>query len=120
MGLIYAVLVAFMVVISWQSFDATRSNLEKEANSYADLFRDSKGLSKDAQTKIKATLSDYVKSTVNDEWPLLSKGRSSEKTHSLLLKVWDVYLNYSPETETEKVFFAESVKKINEANELRR
>ena len=120
MGVIYAVLVAFMVVISWQSFDATNSNLEKEANYYADLYRDSTGLSKDAHTKIRTALADYIRSTVNDEWPLLAKGQSSEKAHEQLWKVWDVYIHYSPKTETEKVFFAESVKKMNEANELRR
>jgi uncharacterized protein YacL len=45
-GVIYAVLVAFMVVISWQNFDGTMSRLEMEANIYADLYRDSTGVSK--------------------------------------------------------------------------
>ena len=120
MGVIYAVLVAFMVIVSWQNFDKTSVNLEKEANDYADLYRDSTGLSKDTQIKIKSALAAYVSSAVNDEWPLLAKGQSSKKTHALLLKVWDVYINFSPKTETQKVFFAESVRKLNDANELRR
>ena len=120
MGVMYAVLVAFMVIVSWQSFDKTSVNLEKEANYYADLYRDSAALSADAQTKIRAALTAYISSSVDDEWPLLAKGGSSEKTNKLFLKVWDVYTGYSPKTEMQKVFFSESVQKLNDASELRR
>ena len=120
MGVMYAVLVAFMVIISWQSFDKTSTNLEREADYYADLYRDSAALSPDARTKIKTALTAYISSSVDDEWPLLAKGRSSEKTNKLFLKVWDAYTDYTPRTEIQKVFFAESVQKLNDANELRR
>lgn len=120
LGVIYAVLVAFMVVVSWQNFDGTMVRLQTEANIYADLYRDSTGISKEFHAQIGRTLSDYVKSVVDDEWPLMAKGLESKRSHDLLHKVWDVYINFEPKGEREKIFFEESVRKLNEANELRR
>lgn len=120
LGVIYAVLVAFMVVISWQNFDATTTRLEREANIYADLYRDSTGISATFHDRAGKALGEYVKSVVKDEWPMMSKGLESQKTHDLLHKVWDVYISYTPKGEREKIFFEESVRKLNEANELRR
>lgn len=120
LGVIYAVLIAFMVVISWQKFDETTTRLEREANIYADLYRDSTGISKTFHAEVGRTLNDYVRSVVSDEWPLLAKGMESQKSHDLLHNVWDVYISYEPRGEREKIFFEESVRKLNEANELRR
>ncbi|MFA5104515.1 MAG: DUF4239 domain-containing protein [Candidatus Margulisiibacteriota bacterium] len=119
-GVIYAVLVAFMVVISWQNFDGTMTRLETEANIYADLYRDSTGISKEFHAQVGKTLGEYVKSVVRDEWPLMAKGMESKKSHDLIHNVWEVYINFEPKGEREKIFFAESVSKLNEANELRR
>jgi hypothetical protein len=61
-----------------------------------------------------------VKSVVDDEWPLMAKGMESQKSKDHMHKVWDVYIKFEPKSEREKIFFAESVRKLNEANELRR
>jgi hypothetical protein len=119
-GVIYAVMVAFLVVISWQNFDNTTNRLMREANIYADIYRDSTGISAGFSASVRKALGDYVKSVVNDEWPLMAKGRESEKSHALLHAVWDIYTKYEPRGEKEKIFFGESVRKLNEANELRR
>ena len=120
LGVIYAVMLAFMVIISWQNFDNTTNRLEQEANIYADLYRDSTGVSVEFSGRVRKALGEYVKSVVNDEWPLMAKGMESEHSHALLHAVWDVYIQYEPRGEREKIFFEESVRKLNEANELRR
>lgn len=120
LGVIYAVLVAFMVVVSWHSFDTTTKNLEKEANTYADIYRDSAGVGRAFHRQVAFTLNRDVKSVVNDEWPMMAKGVESRESHDLIHKVWNVFKNYEPKGEREKIFFAEAVRKMNEANELRR
>jgi hypothetical protein len=119
-GVIYAVMAAFLVVISWQNFDNTTNRLEHEANIYADIYRDSTGISAEFNERVRKALGDYVKSVVNDEWPLMAKGLESEKSHALLHAVWDIYAKYEPRGEKEKIFFEESVRKLNEGNEVRR
>ena len=109
-----------MVVISWQNFDNTTARLEREANIYADLYRDSTGISQSFHVEAGKRLREYTKSVVEDEWPLLAKGLESEKSHKLIHNIWELYIKYEPKGEREKIFFEESVKKLNEANELRR
>src|SRR6266542_2329802 len=43
-GLLYAVLVAFVVFATWGSYDAAKKNIEMEVNKVADLFFDAAAL----------------------------------------------------------------------------
>ena len=119
LGVIYAVVLAFMVIIAWENFDRTDSNVSKEANCYADLCRDANGLSEPFRSQAKAATGEYVKALVEEEWPMLAWGGRSTRVHDLFTEIWDLYLSYEPKTEKEKVFFTASIQKLNEAGELR-
>jgi hypothetical protein len=119
-GVIYAVLLAFIVIISWENFDKTHTNVIREANCLADVYRDSVGLSPDFRIKLNASLNAYVKGIIEDEWPLLATGERSPRVQKLSTNIYKLYADYTPKTETEKIFFTESLHKRNEAGELRR
>jgi hypothetical protein len=118
-AVIYAVLLAFVVIISWQDFDRANTDVMKEANCYASLYRDASGFSEPYKSQIQKSVATYTRVVVEEEWPLLAQGNRSSNAHELFTKIWDNYLSFQPQTETEKVFFTESVKKLNEAAELR-
>ena len=120
LGVIYAVLLAFMVIVTWQNFDQASRNVAKEANYIADLYRDSTPLSAGFRQQVKIDLKAYVEAIINDEWPVQPKGERSDKVQAAQEKIWDLYGSYSPRSETEKIFFEESVRKLNEACEMRR
>ena len=120
LGVIYAVLLAFMVIVTWQNFDAADKNVVKEANYLADLYRDSTPMPAPFRAAVKADIKEYVNDIINDEWPVQSQGIRSQKVQAAQEKIWSLYAGYQPKSETEKVFFAESVKKLNEACEMRR
>ncbi|MDD4179445.1 MAG: DUF4239 domain-containing protein [Candidatus Margulisbacteria bacterium] len=119
-GVIYAVLLAFMVVIAWENFHAASNDVAKEANYIADIYRDTAPLSPAFRDSVKTALKEYVSDIVHDEWPLLAKGKRSEKVQAVQGRLWNLFSGYQPRTETEKIFFTEAVKKFNEACELRR
>jgi hypothetical protein len=116
----YAVLLAFVVVIAWQSFDKSDSNVQKEANSIMDIYRDSTAFPKTFRDEIRPLIKEYTDAVINEEWQMLARGEQSQRAHELLKKIWVMYSSYEPNTENEKIFFAESVHKLNEAGELRR
>lgn len=118
-GVIYAVLLAFMVVIVWQSFDDAKKDVITEATHYTDLYRDASGFPEPQKSRIRASITEYVETVVEDEWPKLAWGESSERADALFADLWDCYLNYEPQTESQRIFFSESVRKLNEAGELR-
>ena len=69
---------------------------------------------------IHALIKEYTNAVVGEEWNMLARGEQSPRAHDLLKKIWITYTSYEPKTENEKIFFAESVRKLNELGELRR
>ena len=120
LGMAYTVLLAFVVVIAWQSFDKSALNVEKEANCLVDLYRDSVSFPETLKGQIHSLIKEYTDTVINEEWKALARGEQSERAHELLKNIWIVYGSYEPKTENEKIFLAESVRKLNETGELRR
>ncbi len=119
-GVIYAVLLAFMVVVSWQNFDRADRNVAKEAISIEDLYRDSTGFPPVFKEEVRIALRNYASAIVNDEWKTLASGNRSEKAQAASEKIWDLYTSFQPENDNQKIFFEKSVEKLNEAADLRR
>lgn len=119
-GVIYAVLLAFMVIVTWQSFDQANTDVTREANCLGALYRDSVAFSPAFQRELHSALDNYVHAIVKEEWPRMARGERSEHVQELSGRLWQLYASYQPKTETEKIFFAETLRKKNEASELRR
>ncbi|MDP2922238.1 MAG: DUF4239 domain-containing protein [Candidatus Omnitrophota bacterium] len=120
LGMAYTVLIAFVVVTVWQSFDKATFNTEREANCLVDLYRDSESFSEPSRKQIRNLLNEYAQVVTGDEWQLLSQGKPSPKVQEVINKLNTLYSNYLPKTITDQIFFEESVRKLNELCELRR
>jgi Protein of unknown function (DUF4239) len=121
LGTIYAVSLAFMVIVTWQSFDGSSKNAAREANYLADLYRDSAPLPSGFRRAVKAELKEYATAIIDDEWPAMARGEPrSQKAEAAQQKLWNLYAGFEPRSETQTIFFNESVRKLNEASELRR
>lgn len=120
LGVIYAVLLAFVVVVTWQNFDRANMNAENEAGFLNDLYTDSEAFSENKRNEIRALIDDYRLSVLKEEWEAVSRGEAGRQTEQKLKKIWRFYTGFSSQSETEKVFFKESVRKLNEMCELRR
>src|SRR5262245_12088715 len=59
-GSIYAVLLAFVVVVVWGQFNDARGFVHREANALVDLHRTASGLPDEARSVIQQGLRDYV------------------------------------------------------------
>ena len=120
LGVIYAVLLAFMVVVSWQNYDKSSVNVANEANCIESLYRDAAGLGPVYRDQIRSALNVYAIEIIEDEWPLLKKGGRSQKVQDASEKLWSLYTSYQPVNKNQDIFLAESVQKLNKAAELRR
>ena len=58
-GMAYTVMLAFMVVVSWQNFDRTSAHVASEANELVDLYRDSAAFPAEFGEKVRAALEEY-------------------------------------------------------------
>ncbi len=119
LGVVYAVLLAFVVIIVWESFDKTILNVEYEASYLADVYRDTEALAPEFVDEAHARIREYRDLIVNEEWGMLAKGKGSPLVEAKIKEIWSIFKHYSPRTTTEQMFFEESIRKLNSVRELR-
>jgi len=120
LGVTYAVLLSFIVIVTWQNFDEAHKNAAREANDIVSLYHDTRPLPAAFRSELKGNLVTYVQAIIEDEWPIMITGEQSARAQQAQDAIWGLYATYRPKTETQRIFFMESVDKLNEACELRR
>jgi len=120
LGVTYAVLLSFIVIVTWQNFDEAHKNAAREANYIVSLYHNTRPLPPAFRSELKGHLVTYVQAIIEDEWPIMIKGEQSAQAQQAQDAIWKLYSRYRPVNETQKIFFMESVDKLNDACELRR
>jgi uncharacterized protein DUF4239 len=84
-GVIYAVLLAFVVIVSWENFSQAESTVGQEASALRSIYRESQAFPPDERSRIRADVLHYASAAVDDEWPAMAKGQpgSIEVNHVL-------------------------------------
>jgi hypothetical protein len=93
-GVLYAVLLAFVVIISWERYHDAERALVSEAGSAATLYRLAGGLNDASAAAVRANLSAYLNSVLADDWPAMVRGRSSTVTTQVLSDLYDQVIRY--------------------------
>ncbi len=120
LGAIYAVLLAFVVVVVWGQFGDAKTNVQREANQLNDLSRMAQGFSAPAQQRMLEGLRGYARSVIDDEWETMSRGLASQKTQAAIDNLWLIYREVDPQTNRENALYAESLDRLNEMSDSRR
>jgi hypothetical protein len=119
-GVVYAVLLAFVVVVVWQQYTDTDSDLQQEAVRLANLLRDSRAFAEPRGRELRDSLLDYTAAIAHEEWKTLAKGEESPAASAAYERVWQAYYAIEPASERERVFYRESVNRLNELAASRR
>jgi hypothetical protein len=70
-GVIYAVVLGFIVVVVWEKYDTTVANVDTEIAAVSDLYRTVGGFSEPARAQIRQGLVDYTNGMIHSEWALM-------------------------------------------------
>lgn len=120
LGTIYAVLLAFVVFVVWNQFNATRELVEREANEVLDLFRTAKGFAPEVRRPLQHQLRAYVEEVLRREWPAMSKGVPlADDAGEPLDRLWNVLLRYEPVSESHCALFSQMLDRFNDLSDLR-
>lgn len=114
-GVIYAVLLAFVVILVWEDYQDAENKIEDEANSLAVLIELSKNLDSDFQNSLNKVVEKYVKTVSEDDWEQLKNQKISNiPSESAFLEISKLYRNYQFNTEKEKILYQESLSVLSE------
>ncbi len=119
-GVIYAVILAFVLVIVWQDFDQAQNDAIQEANYFIDISRDVMGLPEPFRSKFLEANIKYIDAVVQYELPLMRGGGTSMEAQAAAQDVWELLVTFEPKTNSEQIFFSKILEKMNSAVEMRR
>jgi hypothetical protein len=76
LGVIYAVLLALVVIAVWEEFGRARVTVEGEANALAEIFWLANRLPEPEGRHIQELARSYAQEVVEEEWPLMAQGQT--------------------------------------------
>lgn len=120
LGAIYAVLLAFVVVVMWDQYGEARTSIEHEANQLNSLSHLAQGFPEQLRQPLHALMRAYAQSAIEDEWPAMSQGNERPRTQEAIDNLWHAYLQLEPQTNRESALYEESLSHLNELSANRR
>jgi hypothetical protein len=97
-GVIYAVVLGFVVVVVWEKYDTTVANVETEVAAVSDLYRTAAGFSDPARSEIRRELATYTDEIIHTEWPQMQRRVIVQKDLTLLETLARQIDTYAPKT----------------------
>jgi hypothetical protein len=119
-GLLYAVVVAFVVFVTWSGYDDATKNLQMEANEIDDIFHISKAFPAPANRIIQQGLIDYTASVYDDELKRMSQGDVSLHSNRAMARLLIVFHQMDENSIPNKELYAESLKRLDNLTQYRR
>jgi hypothetical protein len=108
-GVLYAVLLAFLVVAVWQNYNATETAVRNEAKAVGDLTQLSYALPEEEGTTIRAALSDYVSEVRQNEWVSMAQGLPSKTTADALAHLTEAIFDVHAEQLRDHALFQQAL-----------
>jgi hypothetical protein len=128
LGVIYAVLLALVVIAVWEEYGAASETVEQEANAAADIYWLANQLPEPRGTRVQELVRSYAEEVVHREWPLMEQGRTplmtqEEGTPAGWTIIDDIRQNiqgFEALTKSEEQLYAEGLDQVDTLSDARR
>ena len=117
---LFGLLLAFVVVIEFQAYSSAGDNVAAEADGLAAIVRDSKVFDEPGGAEVRSAIGRYVRTVVDDEWPLMRQGKESQAAWQAMDGVFASMQGYAPVSSSQVAFYDDSVRHLNAVLEERR
>ena len=117
---IFGLLLAFVIVIAYENYLDADTNVSREADALASIVRDSAAFPEPGGAAVRRSVGAYVRSVVNDEWPAMRDGSDTDSARAGLNGVFAAFRTVEPRTASQRAFYDDAVRKLNDALEARR
>ena len=117
---LFGLLLAFIVVIAYQSYGDTQSNVNDEAGALAAIVRDSGAFPQPDRDRVRGAVGAYVRAVVDDEWPRMHEGKDSARASAAVDGMYTAIQGVNPTSPEAVSFYDDSVQQLTTALEARR
>jgi uncharacterized membrane protein YraQ (UPF0718 family) len=114
LGVLYAVVVAFVVIAVWEEFEAGRNRAETEAINLADVYRLADQFPEPERSQVQDLARSYAQIVIDEEWPLMRNGQSSPRASALMYDLQQSILEFEPNTPAEEILYDQELSQVQE------
>src|SRR3954470_13666870 len=120
LGTAFAVLLAFVVLEAFQSFNDAKTGAEEEATTVVELSRTAQFFPAAERDPIVGVLICYGRAVIRDEWPAMEEGRRSPAVQTWVNRLQDGLRQLHPETAAQKAAFLQLLDQQDKRTDARR
>lgn len=117
-GVLYAVLVAFVCIAAWERFAEARHTIAREADAVTSLYQLAQGFSAPEQQQVQAMVARYAQEVTDSEWDQMARGQESPQAAQALENLWHEYAQL-PQSDREQAGYRESLRQMSSLQEER-
>jgi len=119
-GVLYAVLLAFAIIVVWERFSDAENNVAKEAGAAANIYRLSQGINGQPGIALRGALTNYVRAVISDGWPAMERGSPSASAKEALDGIYKALLTFESPERRDTALFSEILRQLDTITEMRR
>ena len=120
-GVIYAVILGFVVISVWEQYSDAESNARQEADAVGNLYRLADGLPPPSRQAMQGAALDYASAVVNEEWPAMADGTPvSQRQINQLNALWSTLYTVEVTTSREEQLYAATIDQMDALSGHRR
>jgi hypothetical protein len=128
LGVIYAVLIALVVIAVWEEYRAASETVEQEANAVAEIFWLAHRLPEPEGSHIQELARSYAQDVIDEEWPLMEQGEAPLMTQTqgtpagwtLIDEIRANLQEFQPHTPADEQLYAEGLDQVQRLADARR
>jgi nitrate reductase gamma subunit len=117
-GVIYAVLLGFMVVAVWETYNAAHENAAEEAALLVPMYRESELMAPEKGVEMRKHLHEYAETVIKNEWPMMAKGsgKASLENRRAVRDIIAVFGTLAPATDVKRMVDEEFLRTLSLVN----
>jgi hypothetical protein len=120
LGVIYAVLLGFAVIVVWEKFRDAEAAVVQEASGVIAIARLSHGLDPAAGATVRERITGYVHAVIVDDWPAMAHGTMSASANQALDALYLSVLSLNPITPHDSAMMAALLTELDTVTQGRR
>ncbi len=119
-GVLYAVLLAFVVIVVWEKFNDAEVRVAEEAGAAASIYRLAEGLGGPTGSAIQTNLSTYLSAAVERDWPAMEHGHGSPDVTDALSRLYTTAVQIVPHDARDQALLEETLHQLDQMTDARR
>ena len=119
-GVLYAVLLAFAVILVWEKFNDAEKDVAQEAGAAATVYRLSQVTGTEPGAAIRDATTNYIKAVIADDWPAMEQGQISLTVTQALNDAYTAVDKFNPGDRREAVILTQMLQQLDVIGQARR